>query len=109
MNISERRACRVIDHNRSTQRYILKPNEFNEKLTERVIKLASRYGRYGYRTITDLLNNEGWRINKKRVERIWRLEGLKVPYTDYGQSTRIMCGVMTLYLRELMMGEVLRC
>lgn len=86
LNVSERRACRVIDHNRSTQRYVLKPDEFNEKLTDRVILLASQYGRYGYRTITDLLNNEGWRINKKRVERIWRLEGLKVPYKQPKRS-----------------------
>jgi putative transposase len=62
------------------------PNEFNERLTEKVIELASRYGRYGYRTITDLLNNEGWRINRKRVERIWRIEGLKVPYKQPKRS-----------------------
>jgi len=43
--------------------------------------LASKYGRYGYRRITALLNDEkhGWRVNHKRVERIWRKEGLKVP------------------------------
>jgi transposase InsO family protein len=42
--------------------------------------LACKYGRYGYRRITALLNNtEGWRVNHKRVERIWREEGLKVP------------------------------
>jgi putative transposase len=69
----------VIDHQRSTQRYVVKINNFNQRLTERIIYLAGEYGRYGYRTITDLLNNEGWRVNKKRVERIWRLEGLKVP------------------------------
>lgn len=79
INVSERRVYRVIDLNRSTQRYVLKSNNFNEKLTEQIIKLASQYGRYGYRTITSLLNNDGWRVNKKRVERIWRIEGLKVP------------------------------
>ena len=46
---------------------------------ERTIKLAEKYGRYGYRRITALLQNEGWRVNHKRVERIWRQEGLKVP------------------------------
>lgn len=86
MNVSERRACRVIGHSRSTQRYILKPNEFNEKLTDRIIELSCQYGRYGYRTVTDLLNNEGWRVNKKRVERIWRVEGLKVPYKQSKRS-----------------------
>jgi transposase InsO family protein len=45
----------------------------------RIIELAKRYGRYGYRRITALLRAEGWRVNAKRVERIWRQEGLKVP------------------------------
>jgi putative transposase len=44
-----------------------------------VVKLASRYGRYGYRRVTALLRAEGWPVNHKRVERIWRQEGLKVP------------------------------
>jgi transposase InsO family protein len=44
-----------------------------------VVKLAGRYGRYGYRRVTALLRTEGWPVNHKRVERIWRQEGLKVP------------------------------
>ena len=44
-----------------------------------MIRLASRFGRYGYRQITNLLRIEGWEVNHKRVERIWRQEGLKVP------------------------------
>jgi transposase InsO family protein len=48
-------------------------------LTSRIIELACKYGRYGYRRITALLKQEGWRVNHKRVERIWRREGLKVP------------------------------
>jgi len=48
-------------------------------VVDRVVALASKYGRYGYRRITALLKAEGWRINHKRVERIWRQEGLKVP------------------------------
>jgi transposase InsO family protein len=43
------------------------------------MKLAEQYGRYGYRRVTGLLVNEGWHVNHKRVERIWRQEGLKVP------------------------------
>jgi transposase InsO family protein len=46
---------------------------------ERIVSLASQYGRYGYRRITAILRNEGWKANHKRVERIWRQEGLKVP------------------------------
>ena len=48
-------------------------------LTLRMVELASRYGRYGYRRVTALLRAEGWRVNHKRVERLWRQEGLKVP------------------------------
>jgi transposase InsO family protein len=48
-------------------------------LTKRVVELACQYGRYGYRRITALLNQEGFHVNHKRVERIWRQEGLKVP------------------------------
>jgi len=45
-----------------------------------ITNLATQYGRYGYRRITAILNNEkGWQVNHKRVERIWRNEGLKVP------------------------------
>ena len=48
-------------------------------MTEAIIRTASKYGRYGYRRITALLRNDGWQVNHKRVERIWRQEGLKVP------------------------------
>ena len=48
-------------------------------MTGRIIELASQYGRYGYRRITAMLNLEGWQVNHKKVERIWRREGLKVP------------------------------
>jgi putative transposase len=44
-----------------------------------MVELATEYGRYGYRRVTAILNSEGWRVNHKRVERLWRLEGLKVP------------------------------
>jgi len=49
------------------------------ELTADIVRLASRYGRYGYRRVTALLRAEGWLVNHKRVERIWRREGLKVP------------------------------
>lgn len=79
LKISERRACRVIGQIRSTQRYEPKPNHEQEKLEARVIELASEYGRYGYRQVTDLLQMEGWSVGKDRVYSIWQREGLKVP------------------------------
>ena len=66
-----------MDQPLSTQRHIQKVPEDEDRLVERIITLASQYGRYGYRRITALLQNEGWKVNHKRVERIWRQEGLK--------------------------------
>ncbi len=79
LRVSERRACRVLGQHRSVQRCEKMVRDDEEVLTEAVIQLARRYGRYGYRRITGLLRNEGWRVNHKRVERIWRREGLKIP------------------------------
>lgn len=77
--ISERRACRVVGQPRTTQRHRPKARSDEKQLTAAIIRLAKRYGRYGYRRITALLRAEGWRVNVKRVHRIWRGEGLKVP------------------------------
>jgi putative transposase len=77
--VSERRACQVIGQPRSTQRRVLRKPDDEERLTAAIIELATMYGRYGYRRITALLRRAGWLVNKKRVERIWRREGLKVP------------------------------
>jgi putative transposase len=79
MGISERRACQVLDQPRSTQRHVRKIPDDEERLVGQIVSLATRYGRYGYRRITALLRNDGWEVNHKRVERIWRQEGLKVP------------------------------
>jgi len=79
LGISERRACRVLKQARSTQRYTGRSSDEERLLTARIIELARKYGRYGYRRITALLQQEGWQVNHKRVERIWRHEGLKVP------------------------------
>ena len=65
--------------NRNTIRYKLSRKGDENALRKDIIRLASKYGRYGYRRITALLRAEGWRVNHKRVERIWREEGLKVP------------------------------
>ena len=62
-----------------TQRYAPQVVDEEERLVARVIELATQYGRYGYRRITALLRQEEWQVNHKKVERIWRQEGLKVP------------------------------
>ncbi len=72
------RVSRARQH-RSTQRKAPCGADDEEALTEDVIALAKQYGRYGYRRVTALLHAAGWSVNHKRVERIWRREGLKVP------------------------------
>jgi len=79
LGCSERRACKTIGQHRSTQRKPMVIRDDEAALTADIIRLASEYGRYGYRRITALLRREGWTVNFKRVERIWRREGLKVP------------------------------
>ncbi|MBX2988499.1 MAG: IS3 family transposase [Bdellovibrionaceae bacterium] len=77
--ISERRACKILDQGRSTQRYTVTFRPDEDRLTRDIIELAQTYGRYGYRRITALLKEKGWKVNAKRVARIWKEQGLKVP------------------------------
>jgi putative transposase len=77
--ISERRACRVVGQHRSSQRYERLAPEYELQLVARMNELAAAHPRYGYRRIWALLRGEGWRVNRKRIERLWRLEGHRVP------------------------------
>lgn len=79
LEVSERRACVVLGLNRTVQRYNLRKKCDENELRKDIVRLAEKYGRYGYRRITAMLKVEGWKINHKRVERIWREEGLRVP------------------------------
>ncbi len=79
LDVSERRVCRVLGQHRSTQRKVPCGADDEQALTEDIVELAKQYGRYGYRRVTALLHAAGWSVNHKRVERIWRREGLKVP------------------------------
>ncbi len=69
----------MLKQSRTTQRYVPRQPDDEQVLTERIVNLAREYGRYGYRRVTALLRMEGWLVNHKRVQRIWRREGLKVP------------------------------
>ncbi|WP_406870279.1 IS3 family transposase [Thioclava sp. 'Guangxiensis'] len=79
LGVSERRSCRALGQYRSTQRKIPAGRQDEALLTADITELARKYGRYGCRQIAGLLNQAGWCVNHKRVERIWRCEGLKVP------------------------------
>jgi transposase InsO family protein len=77
--VSERRACRVIGQHRSTQRYRPLPAEYELRLVARMNELAAEHPRWGYRMVWSLLRAEGWAVNRKRIMRLWRLEGHRVP------------------------------
>jgi len=87
-----------------------RPQDGEAALTEAIVGLAAEYGRYGDRRIPAMLRADGWRVNARRVQRIWRREGLKVPKkqpkrgasggttglaSDYGRAGQGMSGLMT--------------
>ena len=76
LKMSERRVCRALGQPRSTQRQEPLMTIRERTLTEEITRLACQYGRYGYRRIAEVLRRDGWRVNHKSVERIWRQEGL---------------------------------
>lgn len=79
LEVSERRACRVIGQARSTQRYEARKRDKDGRLRKRLRELSRQHPRYGYRRAWALLRREGWRVNRKKVQRVWREEGLRVP------------------------------
>lgn len=79
LDISQRRACKVVEQPRSTQRYVEHGNRGDLEIVKRLQELSQQHPRYGYRFMTALLRREGLKINRKRVQRLWREAGLKVP------------------------------
>jgi putative transposase len=77
--VSERRACRLVGQHRSSNRYEPQPTDLEAKLVDRMHQLSAEHPKWGYRMIHGLLVAEGWPVNKKRIERLWRREGLQVP------------------------------
>lgn len=78
-SVSERRACEVLDQPRSSQRYSGRPKNEDQRLTKKILELVRQRPRYGYRRIAVLLRRDGEVINDKRMYRLWRAAGLKVP------------------------------
>lgn len=89
LSVSERRACTVLEQPRGTQRYAPRENEEERRLIARLHELVVIHPRYGYRFQTALLRREGWRVNRKRVYRLWRQEGFQVPQK---QRKKRRCG-----------------
>lgn len=83
MDVSERRACRALGQSRSCQRYKPMDDEEEKRLVQEMLELVGQHPRYGYRFIWALLRKRGWQVNRKRVYRLWRQEGLKVPQKQH--------------------------
>ena len=81
LKANERRACRTLGQARSSQRYRTKPRKDDARLTAAIRRIAMRETRAGYRGVRRHLVCEGWDVNLKRVHRIWKKEGLRVPPT----------------------------
>lgn len=79
LEVSQRRACQVLGQPRGTQRYQPHRADQDEVLVQDMKRLSRLHPRYGYRRIAALLRAEGWSVNRKRVYRLWRQEGLQVP------------------------------
>ncbi len=79
LTVSERRACEVLGQPRATQRFEPKERDEEKTLVKDILEVVKLHPRYGYRRVTVLLRRQGWQLNPKRVYRLWRREGLKVP------------------------------
>jgi len=88
---------------RSTQCHIPHLRSEEENLTVQILRLATRYGRYGYHRITALLKQQDWKVNHKRIERIWRREGLKLP-----QSSLLNPGVLGEWIYRIIQWKTKR-
>lgn len=104
--ISERKACELVGISRTLKRYEPRKNEFKELLRERVIYFAKLFGRYGYRKITGLLNQEGWSVGKDAVYRIWREEGLQIPQKQSKRGRLWLSNGNCIRLRPLFKNHV---
>ncbi len=79
LDVSERWACRVVGQHRSTQRYEPAVAGDDQALRARLGEISVQRPRWGYRRAHTLLVEDGWAVNRKRVARLWREEGLRAP------------------------------
>ena len=76
--VSQRFACMVVGQHRSSQRYVPVPSDFEVRLVKAMRAVADEHPRWGYRRVHALLRSQGWEVNVKRVERLWRQHQLSV-------------------------------
>jgi transposase InsO family protein len=78
--LSERRACQITGQHRSTQRHrLLGGGDRDDALRERLRVISREHPRWGYRLAWGVVREEGWEVNRKKIQRLWREEGLRVP------------------------------
>jgi putative transposase len=82
-SVSERRACRVVQQHRTSQRHLPEKADEDMALSQRMVELSRENPRYGYLRVWALLRREGWAVNKKRAQRLWREVDLKVPQKQH--------------------------
>jgi len=110
LDMSERRACRIVGQHRSTQRRPVTRGKGDDALRARLHTFSRKHKRWGYRKAWAVLRDEGWDANRKKIQRLWQEEGLKVPHrkrkrqrlgastcpaTALGRSDRTTCGRST--------------
>ena len=76
--VSERRACRITGQHRCTQRHEPRRGDRDEALRARLRELSREHPRWGYRRVWATLRKDGWAVNRKKIQRLWREEGLRV-------------------------------
>ncbi len=79
LGYSERRACRIAGQHRATQRYTPIRHRRDDVLRKRLREFSETRPRWGYRRAWAVLNQQGWAVNRKKIQRLWREEGLRVP------------------------------
>lgn len=80
LGVSERRACRITGQHRSSQRHQpRRGGERDDALRARLRRLSGEHPRWGYRKAWGVVRDEGWAVNRKKIQRLWREEGLRVP------------------------------
>ena len=107
LTTSERQTCKMIGPERITQRYTkIKEHDSDEELNLVITRLVKQYGRYGYRKIAHLMHIEGWLVNHKKIESLWREKGLQLPHRHKKRKRLYHKDISVIRLRPKYPGHV---
>ena len=99
-HVSQRRACRVLCQARSTQRYQPRPDQGSRRLLAEMRRLAGRHPRFGVLRIHRELVADGWKVNRKRVHRLWRQEQMQIPGKQHRRRRLTLGGSQNSCVRQ---------